>query len=45
MNDLLAAVGNGFPPVDQDYPFQPREMQTLSLAVKGLFVGASKQSG
>jgi cytochrome bd ubiquinol oxidase subunit I len=33
MNDLLAAVGPGvFPPVDQDYLLQARQMQALSFA-------------
>jgi cytochrome d ubiquinol oxidase subunit I len=33
MNGLLAAVGNGFPAVDQDYLQQARQMQALSFAV------------
>ena len=34
MNGLLAAVGTGvFPPVDQDYLLQARQMQALSFAV------------
>jgi cytochrome bd ubiquinol oxidase subunit I len=34
MNGLLAAVGSGvFPPVDQDYLHQARQMQALSFAV------------
>jgi cytochrome bd ubiquinol oxidase subunit I len=33
MSGLLAAVGNGFPPVDQDYLHQARQMQALSFAV------------
>ena len=34
MSGLIAAVGSGvFPPVDQDYLLQARQMQALSLAV------------
>src|SRR5262245_50726535 len=32
MSGLLSAIGTGFPPVDQDYLLQARQMQALSFA-------------